>query len=234
MSLWLRVMWRDEWPRPTPSNAGVPGCEIACLIPSSISPSVTTKLPLPHRHHRSPPPPPAHAKPLRSMQLSDGPSVKFPGRAIHRIPHSRSDGCEAAHEMKVMRTHICRSTHAWVCLCICVCTYTRVCVRSPVPPEPIAQSGAKRRAISLSCCAISQPGFLLTLLTSLTCHDRRGAFRVQRLTWTPGGGGRSISFTVIIHLAFFYRFIPPSPLHHLTSSRPLSQKNKKKNWLSFL
>lgn len=47
MSLWLRVMWRDEWPRPTPSNAGVPGCEIACLIPSSISPSVTTKLPQP-------------------------------------------------------------------------------------------------------------------------------------------------------------------------------------------
>lgn len=97
-----------------------------------------------------------------------------------------------------------------------------------MPPEPIAQSGAKRRAIWLSCCAISQPGFLLTLLTSLTCHDQRGAFRVQRLTRTPGGGGRSITST-FIHLAFFYRFIPPSPLHHLTSSRPLWQKKEEKN-----
>lgn len=124
--------------------------------------------------------------------------------------------------MKVIPTHIYR------CARVCVCTYTRVCVRTPVPPEPIAQSGAKRRAISLSCCAISQPGFLLTLLTSLTCHDQRGAFRVQRLTRTPGGGGRSITST-FIHLAFFYRFIPPSPLHHLTSSRPLRQKKEEKN-----
>lgn len=65
MSLWLRVMWRDEWPRPTPSNTGVPGCEIACLIPSSISPSVTTKLPLPSWRHRPNPPPPPNTHPLR-------------------------------------------------------------------------------------------------------------------------------------------------------------------------
>lgn len=121
--------------------------------------------------------------------------------------------------------------HTYLQVCVCV---PRQCPPRPPKPETIAQSGAKRRAISLSCCAISQPGFLLTLLTSLTCHDQRGAFRVQRLTWTSGGGGRSITST-FIHLAFFYRFIPPitPPSTHVIL--PVSAKKKrKKSWFRFL
>lgn len=49
MSLRLRVMQRDGWPRPI-LHTGVPGCEIACLILSSISLSVTTNHPPPPKH----------------------------------------------------------------------------------------------------------------------------------------------------------------------------------------
>lgn len=71
------------------------------------------------------------------------------------------------------------------------------------------------------CCAIFLPGspsLVLPLLPSLTCHDQLGAFRVQWLTWTSGGHHSITSPSV--HLAFFYHFIPRSPLHHLTSFSP--------------
>ena len=97
-------------------------------------------------------------------------------------------------------------------------THTHVCLPAPETDHSIR---CQTMSIFSGCCAIflrGSPSLALPLLTSLTCHDQMGAFRVQQLTWTPGGG-HSIT-SPFVRLAFFYHFIPPSPLHHLTSFSP--------------
>lgn len=156
MSLRLRVMQRDGWPRPI-LHTGVPGCEIACLILSSISLSVTT-------NH---PPPPKHTSHQTSqIDVTHWCAIRPMHWVSNRAPPHEEWWLRAG-----VRAGTLKVTHT---------VYT--CIYAYHFSKRIIQSAPNCMHFFWVLCHLSPHNLLL--LPSLTRHDQMGAFRVQRLTWT--------------------------------------------------
>lgn len=160
MSLQLRVMQRDGWLRPIPPRQGLWlwDCMPDTILHLSVCDNQTPACAL------FPPTPQIDAAHWCAVRQIHG---------LSNTPPSHKEWCVrgSAWNGGNKRTH----THTYMC--------------SPVP-EMDHSIWCQTMSISPGCCAIFLPGSpapALALLTSLTCHDQMGAFRVQHLTWTPGG-----------------------------------------------
>lgn len=171
-------------------HAGVPGCEIACLILSSISLSVTTKLQL-HPPHQTSQIDAAHWCAVRQIHgLSNTPPT-------HKEWWVRDSAWNGG------KTH----------------THTHICAHQFL--KRITQSGAKRETFFLVVVPSFSPGLLPSF--SLYSHPWHVMIKWVLLEFSgwPGLWEAAIpSHPPSSNLHSFYHFIPPSPLHHLTSFSP--------------
>lgn len=167
-------------------HTGVSGCEIACLILSSISLSVTT----------IPKPPSTTSSSHQTLQIDAAHWC-----AVHQIqglsntPPTRKEWWERDSAWNG-GTH----TH----------TYIQACSWNGslnlVPND--------EHFFGLLCHLFPRPSFSfpLSVLTSLTCHDQMGAFRVQWLTWTLVPS--HFPFVLTFILLSLHPSITPHRLHH--------------------
>lgn len=200
MSLRLRVMQRDGWPRPIPPRRGpwLWDCMPDTILHLPVCDNQTTTTTTTSSHQTSQIDA-AHWCAVRQIHVLGN------TQPTHKEWWVRDSAWNGGNAHIQTRTH----------------TPTRINICAHQFLKRITQSSAKRWAFFLTVVpsfSPASPSLALPLLTSLTCHDQMGAFRVQQLTWTPGG--RHSITSPFVQLAFFYHFIPPSPLHHLTSFSP--------------
>lgn len=199
MSLRLRVMQRDGWPKPIPPHRGpwLWDCMPDTVLYLSVCDNQTPATPLTSFHQ---------TLQINATQWCAVCQI----HSLSNTPPTQKKWWERDSAWNGGNTH----------------TQTHEHTRWPVP-EMDHSIWCQTMSIFFVCCAIFLPGspppslspFLP--LISLTCHDQMGSLRVQRLTCTPGGCS-SITFPLLFQLAFFYHFIPPSPQHpfHHQQIRP--------------
>lgn len=162
MSLRLRVMQRDGWPRPIPPHRGpwLWDCMPDTILHLSVGDNQTLQLPPQHTPYKTSQIDVAHWCAVCQIHgLSNTPPT-------HKQWWVRDSAWNGGK--RHTHTHIHALTSYWNGSL------------NPVPND--------EHFFFLSVVPSFSPGSpSLALLTSLTCHDQMGAFRVQCLTWTPGG-----------------------------------------------